>query len=336
MLTVAPVAQIFRLFKWVRETYKIRRGLHRCEMGIAAGGTYFCTDAICGFLDSWGHAFSLIYFMLDNLLWGISVGMWRSKEVPKWQRESRVPKYWDGNRRNGLLVDKLGGITSIKYYKNLFSLLRTVVALVANVLLLRKALRTKWRAVELQMASTNHTSESFSAPQPLQQQSRSPPQQRSSEPDQQQASVSGRSPETDQVLSASPPPQPSRSLLAKIKRTFTLKSVDDPLLFHIFEVVCIVCNLRMLLAKLKAPMLAKLSHTTMGALGMVAATIGMWVNWRKVVKKKCGAKQFEVLDKTPELIGSSGFFETQEDGHKYSSMFPITQARPTSPFRLGK
>ena len=186
------------------------------------------------------------------------------------------------------------------------------------------------------MASTDHANESFSALAQLQQQTRSLPQQRSSELDQHQASVSGRSPpqspETDQDLSALPPPQPTRSLFAKIKRIFSLESVDDPLLFHIFEVVCIVCNLRMLLAKLKAPMLAKLSHTTMGALGMIAATIGMWVNWRKVVKKKCGAKQFEVLgktpDPTPELIGSSGVFETQKDG-------PV-QARPTSPFKLGK
>jgi len=277
--------KIFRLFKWIRETYKIRRGLDRAEVGIASGKSYFCTDAICGFLDSWGHTFSFFYFLLDNLLWGISVGIWRSKEIPQWQLITKVPKYWEGNRQNGALVHQLGGIRSIKWYKNLFSLLRTVVALLANVLLLNKSFGTKWKAVQ-------HSAEYQEDPVAK------------DWSDQHENSRSARV----QPLPPPPPvPRPSRSLAVRLKKLFTLKSVDDPLLFHILEVVGIVCNLRSLLAKLKLS--AKMSHTTMGLLGMVAASIGMWRNWRKVVKKKCGAKTFEVRptpDPTPELLAQAG------------------------------
>lgn len=46
----------------------------------------------------------------------------------------------------------------------------------------------------------------------------------------------------------------------------------------------------------------------MGLLGMAAAAIGVWRNWRKVVQKKCGSKRF-----TPSVLHPVKASKTEED-----------------------
>eukprot|EP00928_Gymnodinium_smaydae_P042540 TRINITY_DN28621_c0_g1_i1.p1 TRINITY_DN28621_c0_g1~~TRINITY_DN28621_c0_g1_i1.p1 ORF type:complete len:400 (-),score=58.70 TRINITY_DN28621_c0_g1_i1:165-1364(-) len=126
--------KIFRLFKEYREVYKIRRALHRVETGIEGSGVISIPTA-CGSLDVLAHVASFFFYLFDNLLWAASVGIVRAKEVPKWQRE-----FWQGGRRNGVVIRALGGVERIKRRKNAASLARIVCAFLANVLLLRKAL----------------------------------------------------------------------------------------------------------------------------------------------------------------------------------------------------
>lgn len=69
----------FRFLKWVREVYKIRRGIDRFESGYEQGGLR-CIPAMCGMLDICGHSCSFGYYLIDNILWGASVGIFT---VPK-------------------------------------------------------------------------------------------------------------------------------------------------------------------------------------------------------------------------------------------------------------
>lgn len=126
--------KIFRFFKEFREVYKIRRGFHRMQAGIAESGLASVPTA-CGTLDVLAHVSSFFFYLFDNLVWAASVGIVRSKEVPRWQRQM-----WHGRRRNGAVISFMGGISNIKRKKNLTSIFRIFCAFVANVLLLRKAI----------------------------------------------------------------------------------------------------------------------------------------------------------------------------------------------------
>lgn len=123
----------FRLFKEFREVYKIRRGMHRCMEGAREDGVPSIM-ATCGCTDTLAHIASLIYYLFDNLLWAASVGIVRSKAVPKWQR-----KMWNGGRKEGPVLTMLGGVASVKGWKNLASIWRLVFAIIGNALLLRRA-----------------------------------------------------------------------------------------------------------------------------------------------------------------------------------------------------
>ena len=73
--------KVFRFLKWLREVYKIRRGIFRAETGSQSG--LLSIDFACGVMDTLGHTCSFFYFLLDNLLWATSVGLFRTKEIPK-------------------------------------------------------------------------------------------------------------------------------------------------------------------------------------------------------------------------------------------------------------
>mmetsp|Transcript_71753 Transcript_71753/g.214248 ORF Transcript_71753/g.214248 Transcript_71753/m.214248 type:complete len:357 (+) Transcript_71753:46-1116(+) len=131
--SVSDGRKIFRLFKEFREVYKVRRGLNRFMEGISESGLA-SSPAACGVLDMLGHSSSLFYYLFDNILWAASVGIIRSKEVPKLQR-----KMWHGFRRNGPILKALGGVAQVKRRKNFASIWRLNFAILANVLLLRMA-----------------------------------------------------------------------------------------------------------------------------------------------------------------------------------------------------
>eukprot|EP00929_Paragymnodinium_shiwhaense_P005406 TRINITY_DN10731_c0_g1_i1.p1 TRINITY_DN10731_c0_g1~~TRINITY_DN10731_c0_g1_i1.p1 ORF type:complete len:372 (-),score=68.39 TRINITY_DN10731_c0_g1_i1:339-1454(-) len=127
--------KIFRFFKEFREVYKIRRGFHRMSVGIADHGVV-SIPATCGLLDVGAHIASFFYYTFDQILWCASVGLLRSKEVPKWQREM-----WHGARRNGKVISFFNGVSNLKRQKNQASIMRIMMAFLANVLLLRKAIK---------------------------------------------------------------------------------------------------------------------------------------------------------------------------------------------------
>lgn len=234
--------KVFRFLKWLREVYKVRRGLNRADQGLKQSGA-MSIDFTCGVMDVLGHTCSFFYFLLDNLLWATSVGVLRSKGVP--EAIQRLPWY-NSNvpRRNGWVVASLGGVTNIKRLKNRSSLYRLFFALTANILLLHKAWRSRALARRDRLAG---------AP-----------------------------------VDAANEQQGS--------------SLDNPLLFHSLEVLGMLCNGRVLLSKLGFSGWGA-THAYMGALGMFAASQGVWRNWRKVVQKKCGSKFFtrSVLHDSPAL-----------------------------------
>eukprot|EP00927_Polykrikos_kofoidii_P051918 TRINITY_DN45698_c0_g1_i1.p1 TRINITY_DN45698_c0_g1~~TRINITY_DN45698_c0_g1_i1.p1 ORF type:complete len:401 (+),score=63.45 TRINITY_DN45698_c0_g1_i1:56-1204(+) len=127
--------KIFRFFKEYREIYKVRRGFHRMQLGIAEHGLG-SVPMICGTLDVFAHLSSFFFYLFDNLLWAASVGIVGSAEGPIWQI-----KMWRGRRRDGAVMSLLGGAANIKRRKDLASIFRIVFAFIANVLLLRKAIR---------------------------------------------------------------------------------------------------------------------------------------------------------------------------------------------------
>jgi len=126
--------KIFRFFKEIREVYKVRRGFHRMQEGVEKHG-FRSIPAACGLLDILGHTASFFFYILDNLLWATSVGIFRAKAVPPLQR-----RMWKGFRRNGVVVSALGGVAKIKRNKNLASIWRLNFAIIANVLLLSRTL----------------------------------------------------------------------------------------------------------------------------------------------------------------------------------------------------
>ena len=65
-------------------------------------------------MDTFGHVFSYFYFLLDNVLWMLSVGLLTAKTTPKFVRQAYLPK-------NGLVVSLFGGIRGIKSWRNLTS-----------------------------------------------------------------------------------------------------------------------------------------------------------------------------------------------------------------------
>jgi len=217
--------KIFRLFKEFREVYKVRRGFHRMQEGIAGHGIA-SVPAVCGTMDILGHTASLFYYLFDNILWAASVGLLRTKEIPKWQIGM-----WKGFRRNGKVVQNLGGVTKIKWRKNMASIWRLNFAITANVLLLMDAVRQ-----------------------------------------------------------------------CKSKQGGQFQGPDDPRLFHTFELVGMAASYRILLSKLRD---WKMSHATSGLLAMVAALCGLWSNWRKVVRKKCGTKPFVTVVEQREKLRKS-------------------------------
>eukprot|EP00415_Alexandrium_ostenfeldii_P000576 UN0576 len=131
--SISDGRKIFRLFKEFREVYKVRRGFNRLMEGISESGLP-SIPAICGTLDVLGHSSSFFYYLFDNILWAASVGIIRSKEVPKLQR-----RMWHGFRRNGPILSSLGGVARVKRAKNFASIWRLNFAILANVLLLRMA-----------------------------------------------------------------------------------------------------------------------------------------------------------------------------------------------------
>lgn len=126
--------KIFRFFKEFREVYKMRRGLHRMQLGIQECGLISIATT-CGTLDVLAHMSSFVFYLFDNLIWAASVGIVRAKEVPRWQRDM-----WQGGRRNGAVIIFFGGVALIKRRKNIASFWRIVFAFWANVLLLKKAI----------------------------------------------------------------------------------------------------------------------------------------------------------------------------------------------------
>lgn len=126
--------KIFRLFKEFREVYKVRRGWSRFSLGADEDGT--CSiAATCGVLDMLGHTCSFFYYLGDNLLWAASVGLVRSKEVPKMQM-----RMWKGFRKNGAVLNALGGVSNVKRKRNWASIWRLHFAICANILLFYKAM----------------------------------------------------------------------------------------------------------------------------------------------------------------------------------------------------
>jgi hypothetical protein len=130
--------KVFRFLKWLREVYKVRRGLHRADEGLKKSGV--CSiDFSCGVMDVLGHTCSFFYFLLDNLTWAVSVGVLQANnQVPdgRIQRRPRV---------DGLVVAWLGGEKGMKRWKNYSSMYRLYFALAANVLLLYKCWRDRRR-----------------------------------------------------------------------------------------------------------------------------------------------------------------------------------------------
>lgn len=124
--------KIFRLFKEVREIYKIRRGFHRLQQGVASEGP-LGPSTCCGVLDVLAHTASFFFFLYDNLLWAASVGILATKETPRWY------SWGQGPGKDGALVASLNGVSGIKRKKDKASILRLLFAIVANVILLRQA-----------------------------------------------------------------------------------------------------------------------------------------------------------------------------------------------------
>jgi hypothetical protein len=229
---ISSSRKVFKLFKWIREVYKIRRGIHRIEDGKKTNGnTYFCIDAVCGMLDTFGRVIGFNYFVLDNIVWAVSVGLVQGKQVPSMMRSQDELRF---NRKNGLLVRMLGGITGIKRNKNIASLIRSYIGIAANMLLLYKAVKYKWAQLETEKKEQNWAN----------------------------------------ILSPA--------------------HADDAVFFHIFEICGTYAGLLTLFSKLKIKGW-KQTHTAMGILGMFQSATGIWRNWRKVIKKNCGAKQFPSL-----------------------------------------
>jgi len=127
----------FRFLKWVREVYKIRRGIDRFESGYEQGGLK-CIPAVCGVMDVCGHSCSFGYYLIDNILWGASVGIFT---IPK-SRDSIWIGGWQA--RQGPMVTWLGGVAQMNTARNYFSFCRTAFGFAANVLLLFQAARKKW------------------------------------------------------------------------------------------------------------------------------------------------------------------------------------------------
>ncbi|CAE7715840.1 unnamed protein product [Symbiodinium pilosum] len=125
--------KIFRLFKEMREVYKVRRGWSRFCQGAQEHGP-LSVPATCGVLDMLGHTCSFFYYLGDNLLWAASVGLVRSKEVPQMQR-----RMWKGFRKNGAILKALGGVANVKRKRNWASVWRLNFAICANLLMLYKA-----------------------------------------------------------------------------------------------------------------------------------------------------------------------------------------------------
>jgi len=196
--------KVFRLFKEFREVYKVRRGINRFIEGVSQEG--ICSiPAACGFVDIFGHTASFFYYLFDNLLWAASVGIVRAKEMPK-------HGFW----KNGVVMEHLGGLRSVKRRKNWASMWRLNFGIIANTLLLRRA------------------------------------------------------------CSLCPP-------------AHGFQGLDDPRLFHTIELLGMFANYSILWSKLG---FSRLSHTRLGLLAMLASVCGIWSNWRKVVRKRCGTKTF--------------------------------------------
>lgn len=218
--------KIFRLFKEFREVYKIRRGFHRMQEGIATQGIASIAT-VCGTMDVLGHTASFFYYLFDNISWAASVGILRTKEIPKWQ-----VGMWKGFRRNGKAITWLGGVTKVKWRKNTASIWRLNFAITANVLLLFDAFRNCRR-----------------------------------------------------------------------KDGGQFQGPDDPRLFHTIELVGMFASYRSLLAKLNFVKMK--SHRLSGILQMLASICGLWGNWRKVVRKKCGTKPFVTVVEQREKLQKS-------------------------------
>merc|ERR550532_3097268 len=66
--------KIFRLFKELREIYKIRRGWNRMVKGMI-DEAIVSSAALCGVFDIFAHMASAVYYFLDNVLWAVHVGI---------------------------------------------------------------------------------------------------------------------------------------------------------------------------------------------------------------------------------------------------------------------
>ena len=78
---------------------------------------------------------SFNYFWLDNVIWAVGMGIFKSKELP--EHLTRVWRPGDfGGRRNGWVVSSFGGMSSLKKARNSFSLMRVSVGIMSHLLFL--------------------------------------------------------------------------------------------------------------------------------------------------------------------------------------------------------
>jgi len=116
--------KIFRLFKELREIYKMRRGWNRMVKGMVDEGMV-SSAAMCGLFDIFAHTASAIYYFLDNVLWAVHVGILKGA-----QRQFVV--------ESPGIVQSLGGVQKVVRRKNFASITRLGFALTANMILLWK------------------------------------------------------------------------------------------------------------------------------------------------------------------------------------------------------
>ena len=112
-----------------RPSYRVgavRGGDSNSETGAAADYRF---AALCHLLDAVTHFMAFNYFWLDNLVWAISMGLWRSKQVP-----AHLKGVWHGGRRDEGIVVSLGGMRGIKTKRNFFSLFRNLAAFLGHAL----------------------------------------------------------------------------------------------------------------------------------------------------------------------------------------------------------
>ena len=122
--------KIFKFLKWIESAQKMRWCCERTFSSFFKGGPAFLT--LTHALDILAYFLATNYYLLDNLLWCTQVGLLRSKVIPANQR-----LLWVGFRNNGKVVSVLGGLSGIKLKRNYCSFYRSIVALLSEIIYLR-------------------------------------------------------------------------------------------------------------------------------------------------------------------------------------------------------